>query len=230
MFNTAQTTTGNYNFAPSGAEFALTAFGRCQVRPAELSARHMFDVRMALNFILSEWSNYTPNLWEVQLQAIPLTQGQAVYAIPQPVIMILDMYVNFGGVDHYLWPISRTEYASYAVKTTQAPPNVYWYDRLVSEDVTFYPVPDGNGPYIANAYVVKQSQDSDLQNGVNTDVPYRFFEAYTAGVAWKLAEIYQPALEDKLFNRYTRALAIAQKQDVENTPLTISPQFSAYYR
>jgi hypothetical protein len=229
MFNGTQTS-GTFNFNPTGAEFVLAAFARCQVRPSELKQDHMFNARMALNFVLSEWSNSTPNLWEVGLQSLPLTQGVATYAVPAATVMILDMYVNWGGVDHYVWPVSRTEYASYAVKTTQAPPNVYWYDRLISQNVTFYPVPDGNGPYVANLYTVRQTQDADVQNGYNVEIPYRFYEAYVAGLAWKLSEIYAPALEDKLFNRYTRALGIAQKQDVENVGLTISPGISGYFK
>jgi hypothetical protein len=230
MFTTNQTTSGTFNFAPSGAEFVLAAFGRIQVRPPEIKQSHMFNARMALNFILSEWSNSTPNLWEVQLQSFPLTQAVGSYAVSAATVMILDMYINYGNTDHYVWPVSRTEYASYAVKTTQAPPNVYWYDRLISQTVTFYPVPDGNGPYVANFYSVRQTQDADVQNGYNVEIPYRFYEAYCAGVAWKLSEIYAPQLEDKLFARYTRALGIAQKQDVENTNLTISPGIAGYYR
>ena len=230
MFNQPQQTSGTFNFAPTGAEFVLAAFGRIQVRPSELTQTHMFNARMALNFILSEWSNATPNLWEVNLQSLPLTQGIATYAVPAATVMILDMYVNWGGVDHYVWPISRTEYASYAVKTTQAPPNVYWYDRLISQSVTFYPVPDGNGPYVANMYCVRQTQDADVQNGYNVEIPFRFYEAYCAGLAWKLAETYAPQLEDKMFLRYQRAFQIATTQDVENAPLYISPGIGGYYQ
>ena len=230
MFNNAQETTGTFSFAPSGAEFILAAFGRIQVRPSELTQSHMFNARMALNFVLSEWSNSTPNLWEVELQSMPLTQAVATYAMPNPTVMILDMYVNWGGVDHYIYPISRTDYASYAVKTTQAPPNVYWYDRLISQTVTFYPTPDGNGPYVANFYAVRQTQDADVQNGYNVEIPFRFYEAYCAGVAWKLAEIYAPQFEDKLFMRYTRALEIAQRQDTESVPLYITPAIGGYYQ
>jgi hypothetical protein len=230
MFNTNQTTSKVFNFSPSGAEFVLAAFGRIQMRPAELTQSHMFNARMAMNFVLSEWSNSTPNLWEVGLQSFPLVQGIGTYAVPASTVMILDMYLTWGGVDHYVWPISRTEYASYAQKTTQAPPNVYWYDRLISQTITFYPVPDGNGPYVANFYSVRQTQDADVQNGYNVEIPYRFYEAYCAGLAWKLAETYAPQLEDKMFLRYTRALQIAQKQDTENVNLTISPGISGYFR
>lgn len=231
MFSPVQTTSGNFNFNPSAGELILTAFGRIQVRPSEITANHMLNARMALNLLLSEFSNTQPNLWEVNLQTMPLTQGQATYAVPAATVMILDLYVSSGSpsTDRYLYPISRTEYASYPNKTTQSPPTVFWYDRLISQNVTFYPVPDGNGPYVAKFYSVRQTQDADVTGGQNIEIPYRFMEAYCAGLAWKLSEIYQPQLEDKLFARYTRALALAQTQDQENVNMYISPGIGGYY-
>jgi hypothetical protein len=233
MFPSSQVTSGTFNFAPSGAEFVLAAFNRCQVRPTEITPSHMLQARMALNFILSEWSNGQPNLWEVDLQSIPLAQGTASYSISQPTVMILDMYITTGTnppIDRYIWPVSRTDYASYPNKTTQAVPTVYWYDRLVSQTVTFYPVPDGNGPYTANFYSVRQTQDIDVKNGQSVEIPYRFYEAYCAGLAWKLSEMYAPMLEDKLFARYQRAWMIATTQDVENVNLYIGPGIGSYYQ
>lgn len=234
MFNTDQTTSKTFNFSPSGAEFVLAAFNRCQVRPTEITPSHMLQARMALNFVLSEWSNTQPNLWEVDLQIMPLTQGVATYAVPAATVMILDLYLNVGGdttgTDRFLYPISRTDYASYPNKFTQGVPNVYWYDRLISQNVTFYFVPDGNGPYTAKFYSVRQTQDADVGNGYNIEIPYRFYEAYTAGLAWKLSEMYAPMLEDKLFARYQRAMNLAQNQDVENVDLYISPGIGGYYQ
>lgn len=233
MFNTNQTTSGTFNFSPDGSEFVLAAFSRIQVRPTELTPRHMFDARMALNFILSEWSNSTPNLWEVDLQTMPLATGVGTYAVPAPTVMILDLYIRTGSgtssVDRYLWPVSRTEYASYSNKTTQGFPTVYWYDRLISQSITFYPVPDGGGPYTVLFYSVRQTQDADVSNGYNVEIPYRFYEAYCAGLAWKLSEIYAPQIEDKMFMRYQRALTIAQTQDTENVGMTIMPGLGGYY-
>jgi hypothetical protein len=234
MFNPNTNTSKVFNFNPTGAEFVLAAFGRIQVRPTELTQSHMFNARMALNFVLSEWSNTQPNLWEVDLQTMPLTQGVATYSVPNPTVMILDLYIRTGTtpqnfIDRYITPVSRTEYASYSNKFTQAIPTVYWYDRLISQDVTFFPVPDGNGPYTAMFYSVRQTQDADVQGGNNIEIPFRFYEAYVAGLAWKLAEIYAPQFEDKMFARYTRALNIAQVQDTENVPMSIIPGLGNYY-
>lgn len=231
MFSPNQTTSGTFNYAPTLGEFILVAFGKLAVRPAEITASHMFNARMAANLLLSELSNSQPNLWQVGLQTMPLTQGVSTYAVPASTVMILDMYISSGtpANDRYLYPISRTEYASYPNKTTQSPPTIYWYDRLISQTVTFYPVPDGNGPYTAKFYSVRQTQDADVTNGMNVEIPYRWYDAYVCGLAWKLSEIYAPQLEDKLFSRYQRALSLAQTQDVENVDMYISPSIGGYY-
>ena len=96
MFNPVQTTSNTFDFSPSGAEFILAAFRRCQIKPSDISPEHMFNARMALNFVLSEWSSQQPNLCEVELQIMPLTQGVATYAVPQPTVMILDLYIAIG--------------------------------------------------------------------------------------------------------------------------------------
>lgn len=233
MFPSSIATSSTYNFAPSGAEFVLAAFGRIQVRPTELTPTHMFTARMALNLILSEMSNEQPNLWEVGLQTQALTQGTATYTLNANTVMILDLYIETGSgttlTDRYLWPVSRTEYASYTNKTTQSPPTVYWFNRQTTPTITFYPVPDGNGPYTAKFYTVRQTQDADVSNGQNVELPYRFYEMYTAGVAWKLSETYAPQLEDKMLAKYERAKMIAYKQDEENVPLNIIPGLSGYF-
>jgi len=204
------------------------------VRPAEITQSHMLQARMALNFVLSEWSNTQPNLWTVGLQTLPLTQGVATYSLPASTVMILDLYISTGTTatdsnDRYLWPVSRTEYASYSNKLSQGVPTVFWYDRLVSQTVTFYLVPDGNGPYTAKFYSVRQNQDADVAGGQNVEIPYRFYEAYCAGLAWKLSEIYAPQLEDKLFARYQRSMVLAQTQDTENVNLIIAPGVGGYF-
>jgi hypothetical protein len=232
MFDTGVTTSKQFSFNPSLGEIVLNAFGKLGIRPAQITQNHMFDARMAANMLLSEWSNFTPNLWQVDLQTMPLTQGNATYSVPAATVMILDLYVTTGQnptIDRYLWPISRTEYASYSNKSTQGVPTVYWYDRLISQNVTFYLTPDGNGPYTVKFYSVRQTQDADFMNGMQVEIPHRFYAAYAAGLAWKLSEIYNPQLEDKLFLRYTRALQIAQTQDVENVSMSITPGLGGYF-
>lgn len=221
-----------YNFNPSGGSLLLDAFMRCGVRPTELTATHIMFGQMAENFILVEFSNLQPNLWEVGLQTVPLTQGVATYTVPAETVTILDLYLSYGSpsTDRVLNQISRTEYSAIPNKTQQNFPNQYWFDRLISPTITFWPIPDGNGPYVAKYYSVRQTQDAVLQGGLTVEIPYRWLEAFTSGMAWKLSEKYAPQLEDKLFNRYNRSYNIAATQDTEAPPISIVPATGGYWR
>lgn len=221
-----------YDFNPPASSILLTAFQRAGLRPGGLTATHIREGQAALNYILSELSNIQPSLWEISLISIPLRESVATYSVPAETVQILDLYISYGDpqTDRYLYPLSRTEYASIPNKDNEAFPNQFWFSRLISPTVTFWPVPDGNGPYVARYYSVRQTQDAVLANGKTVEIPYRWLDCYTSGVAWKLAELYSPQLEDKLFSRYTRALNIATTQDVENVALYIQPGLSGYYR
>lgn len=226
------TTSGTYDFQPAIGSLGLTAFGRIGVRPSELTQSHMRELQQAANLLLVEFANLQPNLWEVGLQSTTLTQGTATYTLTDRIVMVLDLYISYGSpsTDRYLQPISRTDYASYPNKTQQGFPTVFWFNRQITPTLTFWPVPDGNGPYTANYYTVRQTQDAYLLNGQNAELPYRFLEAYTAGLAWKLAQIYRQEIEDKRFADYQRAWNIAATQDTENVVMSITPGLAGYYR
>ena len=190
----------------------------------------MAALKNASNLIMSEFSNRQPNLWTVGLTTVTLTPGTATYSVNPEIVMILDMYISYGtpSQDRLIFPISRTEYASYPNKTKQGFPSVFWFDRLLSPTFTLWAVPDSTYTYTASYYSCRQTQDMGLTNGTTPDLPYRFLEAFTAVLAWKLAEIYAPEREDKMMAKYERAWSIAATQDTENVGLYISPGLSGY--
>lgn len=225
------TTSGTFNFLPSTGEIGLTAFGRIGIKRTAVTSSHMAELRNAANLLLSEWSNQTPNLWVVDLTTLPLVAGTASYDVAPEVVMILDLYISYGSpsVDRILSPVSRSEYASYPNKELEASPTVFWFDRLIAPTITFWPVPDDAQSYTAKYYSVRQNYDADLGSAQNPEIPYRFLEAFTSGLAWKLSEIYAPMLEDKMFARYQRAWGIAATQDTENVPIYITPGIGGYF-
>ena len=227
------TTSGTYAYSPSAGELGLTAFRRIGVHGHELTSQHMSELRNAANLLLAEWSNQTPNLWEVGLQTQALTAGTATYSVNANTVMMLDVYVTYGSgttTDRILMPISRTEYASYPNKTQQGVPTVFWFNRIIAPTFTLYPVPDNTFSYTVNYYSVRQTQDVNVSGADTPEIPYRFLDAFTAGLAWKLAEIFRPELEDKLYARYMRAWGIAATQDTEGVPLYLTPGLSGYWR
>jgi len=143
-------TSGTYSFGPSSGEVVLLALSRCQVRRAAILQEHLTDARMETNLMLVDWANRGgPNLWKVDLVTQALTQGTATYNVDPQTIMILDAYIEYGSpaTDRLIFPISRTEYASYPDKTIQNVPTVFWFDRLIAPTITLWAAPDGNGPY-----------------------------------------------------------------------------------
>ena len=227
-----QVTSGTYNFAPSLGEVVLNAYARIGVRRTEIAQTHLADARMEANLLLAKISNLQPNLWTVDLQALPLLQGASTYTVPAETVMILDAYIRYGSpsTDRSIYPISRSEYSTYPNKNTQAFPTIFWFDRLISPTITLWPVPDGNGPYTLFYYRVRQVQDAEYSNGQNIEIPYLWLDAFTAGLAYRLARIYAPSLEGQRKMDADEAWQQAATQNVENVNLVMSPGLSSYFR
>ncbi len=227
-----QVTSGTFLFSPSLGEVVLNAFARIGIRRTEIVQTHLMDARMEANLLLAKMSDIQPNLWTVDLQALPLLQGAGTYTVPAETAMILDAYIRFGNpsTDRSIYPISRSEYSTYPNKSTQAFPTIFWFDRLVSPTLTLWPVPDGNGPYTLFYYRVRQIQDAEYVNGQNIEVPYLWLDAFTAGLAARLARIYAPSLEGQRKMDADEAWALAAKQDTENVYMMLNPGLSSYFR
>lgn len=229
------TYSGTYNFAPSTAELGLNAFARLYIKRAELTEEHLQNLHVSANLLLGEWAIEVPNLWTVDLQTIPLTVGVGTYNVDPTTVGILDAYISLDNgdgtsTDLIIWPISRTEYASFPEKNQQGRPTVFWFDRLINPTVTLWPVPDPSQSYTLKFYRVRQIQDANLISGQNPEIPYRFFEPFAAGLAAKLAEIYRPDLVDMLSNRAATKFQKAAQQDAENAPLFLIPGTEQYWR
>jgi len=229
------TTSGTYTFNPSLGEIVLNAYARCGVRRTAIMQEHMTDARFETNLMLASWANQGVNLWEVVLISVPLVQGQTTYTVPQKVVMILDAVIqqNTGTssqFDRVIMPISRTEYSQTPNKLQQAPPTVFWFDRLINPTVTLWPVPDQSNVYTLNYYAVTQIQDAELTDAQTVDIPYRWMDALASGLAARLAAIYAPERMQMLEAKAQQAYMIAATQDTENVPLYIMPGLSGYFR
>ena len=232
MFSPVVQTSGTYDFNPSGGEIILTSFDRIQVRPTEITQQQVQRALLEMNLALVKFNNLQPNLWTVDLQAIPLIQGSATYSVQAETTMVLDLFVRYGSpeIDRYLEPMSRTEYVSISNKTAQGFPSQYWFDRLSAPTLTFYPVPDGALAYTCYYYRVRQIEDATIANGYNVEVVYRFLDALVADLAHRLARVYRPDLEAARKVDRDEAWQIAADQDQEDVPLYIAPQLGRYFR
>jgi hypothetical protein len=225
---------GTYTFAPSNSDVVIGAYGRVQIRRAELQIAHLVDAAREANLLMVEWSNKQPNLWVSEEISAELLDGTATYALPASTIMVLSCVIRTGEdatqTDRIVMPVSQYEYASFPNKNAEGFPSVFWFNRQITPEMTFWAVPDADDTYTAVIQVVRQMQDINLASGETPDLPYRWLDAFEAGLAHRLARIYKPELEDRRKNDAMEAWAIAATQDVENVPLAIVPGLSGYYR
>ena len=85
---------GTYDFFLDNAGIVNEAFSRCGIRPSSLVREHFFAATRSLNLALQSWSNKGVNLFQVDLQSIPLVQGTATYDLPSSTVNILDAYIE----------------------------------------------------------------------------------------------------------------------------------------
>lgn len=229
------TSSGTSTFQITNGEAAIAAFERIQIRLPELRPEHWSTARREENLLFSELSNRQVNLFSVQRASIDLVEGVATYDIPDKTVMLLDVVVSLNNgtanqTDRYITPISRTQYMSIANKSTQGPPTVYWYDRLIDVQVKLWPVPDSSSLYVLNYYAAVQIEDANLAGGETPGVPYLWYDVVVAGLAWRLARVYKPELEGVRKADFDLAWQWAAEQNSENVPFTVSLNLGGYYR
>lgn len=224
------TTTGTYAFNPTLGEIVLNAYARIGVRRTSILANHLADAKTEANLLQAEWNNKQVNLWTVDLVSTVLVAGTASYDVGDETVMILDAYITVNGIDYVISPISRTEYSAIPDKTQQGRPTQFWFDRLENSTLYLWMVPDSNATYTLNYYRCKLIQDASLTNGTNLQITQLWLDAFAAGLAFRLARIYAPQLRDQLKLDYQEAWDVAASQNVENTPLYLTPGLEGYFR
>src|SRR5882724_11644474 len=136
------TTSGTYSFSPAFSDVILSAYARCGLRRAQLTAEHFIDAGREGNYALAKMSNLQPLLWTSEIKTQVLTQGTATYTLDPQVVMILDCYIETtqGSTTtaRVLGPVSTTEYDSFPDKVTQGPPTVYFFNRQITPVITFW--------------------------------------------------------------------------------------------
>lgn len=226
-------TSNTFNFSLTNAEIVQSAYSLIQIRRTEVLAEHLIDARIQLNLLLSSWSNLQVNLFNVELVSVPLIANQTTYSVDPSIVMILDAYISFVNSsenDRLIFPISRTEYASYPNKDEAGTPSVFWYNRALAPTVTLWQVPNASSMFTLNYYAVTQNQDANLPAGETPAIPYRWLDAMVSGLAARLAKIYKPDLAAAMKVEAKEAWDIAATQDVENVELVIAPGVDSYYQ
>ena len=224
------TTSGTTAFNMDLTDLVEEAYERVGVE-----LRTGYDLRTArrsLDLMFSNWANRGINMWTFEQGSINLVAGQATYDLPADTVDLLEHVIRTGAgsastqADLTITRISVSTYATIPNKLTQARPIQVWIERLENAPrITVWPVPDNSQPYVFVYWRMRRLDDAG--NGVNTmDVPFRFYEAMVAGLAYHLALKVPGGLErlQVLKAQYDEAWDLASTEDREKAPVRFVPR------
>lgn len=235
------TSSGTYVYNPSAAHVVTAAFGMIQVRRPDLSTAHLLDAAAALNMLMVEFSNRNPHRWAMETQTQVLSAATPTYTLTGRTLAIALATVTQSGIDRVIGPISATDYAALPSKAQAGPPTSFFFNLQVTPTITLWPVPDATYltiPATLNLTTFRQMQDVDLSSGQTLDSPYRFLDAITTGLAFRLGHIYPDALIKAkgpsalgdLELLYEKRMLLACARDRQRTPLYLTPGLGSYFK
>ena len=193
-----------------------------------------YDLRTAsrsMNLMFSNWANRGLNMFTYEQGSINLVAGTATYNLPTDTVDLLEHVIRTGAgssstqADMTITRISVSTYATIPNKLAQGRPIQVWIERLDTPRITVYPIPDNSQPYVFVYWRLRRMQDAGT--GVNTmDMPFRFYEAMTAGLAYHLALKIPGAMErlGVLKEQYDSAWELASSEDREKAAVRFVPR------
>ena len=234
------TSSGTFAFNPAASDLVLSAFSRCGKSGAVLTAEHLHQAYIESNLLNVEWANRGVNLWKSETIQFPagggatLTQGVGAYPLPATTIAVQIAYIQTGtgqGItERVLGPMSGTQFSALPSPLNQGPPTSFFFDRQITPVMNLWPQPDQSNFYTGFVRALIQIQDVVLPAGVTLDAPYRFLDAFVAGVAKRLSVHYAPERFSELKMIYDDAWGQATGNDTDNVPMSIVPMLGQFYR
>jgi len=212
-------TSGSRDFELDVAELIEEAYERCG-----LELRTGYDAETAkrsLNLMLAEWANRGLNLWTVNQGTTTLTSGTAQETLGADVVDILEMTLRRDGTDYTMSRVGRGEYWLLPNKSTTGRPNQFWFDRTTEPTINLWPTPENSTDQIVYTYVRRIEDADTLQN--TTDMPFRFYPAAVAGLAYYLALKRAPERVTLLKQVYDEEFLRAAQEDEDRVSLWLVP-------
>ena len=245
----ANTTSGTATFDKTFAidEIIEEAFERIGLN--SVAGYQMKSARRSLNILFQEWGNRGIHYWEIGELNLDLIEGQAEYisirssgdgtsatSTPNGVYGISDVLeaqlrsnrTQTTQSDSPMTKVDRSTYAGFSNKLSKGTPNQYWVQRFIDHiSISVYPTPDStNASKDMHFYYIKRIQDiGDYTNA--TDVPFRFVPCMVSGLAFYLAQKYQPQMVQAMKLYYEDELARALAEDGSASSTHITPK--TYY-
>ena len=210
----------------------------------------MKSARRSLNILFQEWGNRGIHYWEIAETNIDMIEGQAEYkffrssddgtsATTTPTNGIYGMSdvleaqlrsnrTQTTQSDSPMTKVDRSTYGGFSNKLSKGTPNQYFVQRFIDHvSIQVYPTPDStNASKDMHIYYIKRIQDiGDYTNA--TDVPFRFVPCMVSGLAYYLAQKYQPQLIQPMKLAYEDEFARALAEDGSASSTHITPK--TYY-
>jgi hypothetical protein len=246
----ANTTSGTVTFDKTFAVDEIIAEAYERIGSQVTSGYQLKTARRSLNIMFQEWGNRGLHYWEVGEADINLVEGQAEYkffrssgdgtsAVTDPadtygVADVLESTLRadrtaVDQADSAITKIDRSTYSALSNKLSKGTPSKYFVQRFVDKTVvTLYPTPDSsNASKAVHIYFVKRIQDADSTYTDAADVPFRFVPCMVSGLAFYLAQKFNPQATQQLKLYYEDEFARALSEDGSSTSVHITPK--VYY-
>ena len=244
----ANTTSGTVTFDKTFAVDEIIAEAYERIGSQVTSGYQLKTARRSLNILFQEWGNRGLHYWEVAETNIDLIEGQAEYTFyrassdgtssvttaPASVYGVADILeatlrsdrTATGQSDSSLTKIARSAYSALSSKLSKGTPSQYFVQRFVDKTtLTVYPTSDStNASKDIHIYYVKRLQDADATYTDATNIPYRFVPCMVSGLAFYLAQKFNPQLVQQMKLLYEDELARALAEDGSSASTYITPK------
>jgi len=244
----ANTTSGTVTFDKTFSVDEIIAEAYERIGSQVTSGYQLKTARRSLNVLFQEWGNRGLHYWEVAETNIDVIEGQAEYTFyrasgdgtssvttaPASVYGVADILeatlrsdrTATGQSDSSLTKIARSAYSALSSKLSKGTPSQYFVQRFVDKTtLTVYPTSDStNASKDIHIYYVKRLQDADATYTDATNVPYRFVPCMVSGLAFYLAQKFNPQLVQQMKLLYEDELARALAEDGSSASTYITPK------
>jgi hypothetical protein len=216
---------GSKDFELDVSDYIEEAFERCGKE-----MRTGYDLKTAkrsLNLLFADWANRGLNQWTIQQVTTTLTQGVSDITVGADTIDILSIVVRRDNTDYGIQRLSRDDYINIPNKTQQSRSSQWFLDRLISPILKLWPVPDNSTDQIIYNRLVRLD---DADSATNTlQIPFRFYPALAAGLAYYIAIKKAPDRIQLLKSLYEEEMQRAMDEDRDRASFNIVPSL-AYSR
>ena len=179
-----------------------------------------------MNLMFADWANRGLNQWTIAQKNFTVTQGDGNEPLGTDVIDILSLVIRRDGTDYALNRISRDEYLNIPTKSTVARPTQFFVDRQINPVLQMWPLPDNNTDVVYYDALVRMDDADTYTN--TAQVPFRFYPALAAGLAYYISMKRAPDRSQMLKAVYEEELNRAMDEDRDRASFRMAPDLRSY--